>query len=113
INIKLINNKFKMTDLKNLIYNLRHYLPKIYNKDYCSILYGLLDELVIETFECTRTNNAITFKNRKSKVQIILILYKTPSEILHGFDVDSCCLGFDSDNVWMTQRAYFTLKNGY
>lgn len=48
-----------------------------------------------------------------TKVQVILRLYQTPSEILHGFDVDSCCLGYDGDNVWMTDRCWFALENGY
>lgn len=62
---------------------------------------------------CTRTANAITFKNSQSEIQVILRLYQTPSEVIHGFDVDSCCLGFDGENIWMTHRAHFALKNGY
>lgn len=68
----------------------------------------------------SRTKNAITivsYKNArcfKSPVQIILRLYSTPSEILHGFDVDSCCVGFDGKNFYATERAvcsFSTKKN--
>lgn len=47
------------------------------------------------------------------KVQFILRLYKTPSEILHTFDVDSCCLGYDGKDIWLTPRCMFALKAGY
>lgn len=46
-------------------------------------------------------------------VQIVLRLYKTPSEIIHGFDVDCCSLGYDGQNVYMTHHACFALANGY
>lgn len=67
-----------------------------------------------------RTKNAVTFSstnfyvdNSSMEVQIILRLYKTKSEILHGFDVDSCCLGYDGKKVWATRRALFSLQKGY
>ena len=64
---------------------------------------------------CVRTQNAVTFLNSKYnlEVQVILRLYQSPSEIIHGFDVDSCCLGFDGDSVWMTHRAHYALLKGY
>lgn len=62
-----------------------------------------------------RTKNAVTFVNTSFgiDVQIILRIYRTKSEILHGFDVDSCCLGYDGDKVWATRRALFSLQHGY
>ncbi|CAM9988820.1 unnamed protein product, partial [Sphacelaria rigidula] len=39
------------------------------------------------------------------KVQIVLRLYKTLAEVLHGFDVDACSVGFDGHTVWATNRA--------
>ena len=38
-------------------------------------------------------------------VQIVLRMYKTPSQILVGFDVDSCALGYDGTTVWANPRA--------
>lgn len=46
-------------------------------------------------------------------IQIILRLYNSPSEVLHGFDVDCCSIGYDGKNVWLTQRALFSLINRY
>ena len=66
-----------------------------------------------------RTQNALTFKLTQygtrrvvNEYQVVLRLYKTKSEILHGFDVDSCCLGYDS-RLWMTPRCKFALEHGY
>lgn len=72
----------------------------------------------------TRTTNAITISNidyfngssvirySYKEVQVILRLYKTKSEILHGFDVDSCCFGYDGSSIWMTKRAEHFLLSG-
>ena len=81
-----------------------------------------------------RTRNAITFQcvckrtsdyqdvlkkygtasyERKEEIQVILRLYRTPSEILHGFDIDSCCMGYDGKDIWITNRCLFSLLNGY
>lgn len=43
--------------------------------------------------------------------QFILRIYSSISEILHGFDVDSCCTGFDGKNVYLTRRADYALKH--
>ena len=90
-----------------------------------------------------RTNNAITLKfsnvdgeetiinnefNAYLEFQIILRIYQTPSEIIHGFDVDCCCMGFklrDYDRneygdrrkydtgIYVTKRALYSITNGY
>ena len=61
----------------------------------------------------TRTANALSFKTQTAEYQIILRLYRSPSEILHGFDVDCCSLGWDGKTLWMTQRALYSICNGY
>ena len=71
----------------------------------------------------TRTKNAVTLRIQYRKLegmiknsidfQFVLRLYKTPSEILHGFDVDCCCIGYDGKDIWMTERAYQSITNGY
>ena len=52
------------------------------------------------------------FPNRS--IQVITRLYKSPSEVLLGFDVDSCCVGFDGERVLCaprTVRAFNTRCN--
>ena len=60
----------------------------------------------------TRTTNALTFKVTHLTVQVILRFYRTPSEILHGFDVDCCSMGYDG-RIWLTQRALYAIWNGW
>lgn len=65
----------------------------------------------------TRTKNTVTFNiathNTSTDYQFVLRIYQTPSEVLHGFDVDSCCFGFDGTNIWATQRALYAITHGY
>lgn len=85
-------------------------------------VYSIDDDLDVHyfnryNFNITRTKNALTFsfgyfENIKD-YQIILRLYQTPSEILHGFDVDCCCMGYNRDGLWMTQRCLYSLTYGY
>ena len=46
------------------------------------------------------------------KVQIVLRLYDSPTEVLLGFDVDSCCCAFDGKEVWVTPRCIAALQSG-
>lgn len=73
-----------------------------------------------KSIKIERSENAITinltarigFISKNIKFQIILKLYSGPSEIIHGFDIDSCCVLFDS-NFYMTERAEFAMKTWY
>lgn len=38
-------------------------------------------------------------------------LYSSPLEVLTGFDVDSCAIGFDGSKVWVAQRCHLALVN--
>jgi len=77
------------------------------------------DEYDVNWSSQTRTENCLTLThcgnvNLFDKVvQIIFRLYKSPSEVLHGFDVDSCCIGFDGEDIWITERCLFSLIFGY
>ena len=54
-----------------------------------------------------KTENAVTYITTAihPHLQIILRVYCAPAEILMGFDVDSCCVGFDGTNAWALPRA--------
>lgn len=61
-----------------------------------------------------RTKNAITIRNYSYKeIQVILRLYRTPSEIIHSFDIDGCCMGYDGKDIYLTQRCLYSLLKGY
>lgn len=110
---KLLDGSLDHTDFMDFVFILDNIYYGIISRQKHIQINNLLEDLIVTVTECTRTANAITFKNKDSEAQVILRSYQTFSEILHGFDVDSCCLGFDGNDIWMTQRAYFALKNGY
>eukprot|EP01122_Echinamoeba_exundans_P015092 TRINITY_DN7025_c1_g1_i1.p1 TRINITY_DN7025_c1_g1~~TRINITY_DN7025_c1_g1_i1.p1 ORF type:complete len:798 (+),score=227.94 TRINITY_DN7025_c1_g1_i1:99-2492(+) len=62
-----------------------------------------------------RTQRAITILNSYPyrHVQIILRMYKSPAEVLFGFDIDSCTVGYDGNNVWCMPRFQRALTKRY
>lgn len=54
-----------------------------------------------------RSRYAITQKEQ----QLILRLYESPAQVLHGFDVDSCKVGFFNGTIWMTRSCLWAWKN--
>jgi len=44
-------------------------------------------------------------------VQVILRCYTSPAEVLLGFDVDCCCVGFDGAEVWASDRGLRALRH--
>jgi len=62
----------------------------------------------------TRSEHAITLrlKNKlKNPVQLILRLYTTPSEVLHGFDLGSTMVGIWNNKVYTTKLGQFSIEN--
>ncbi|KAJ3121113.1 Protein mono-ADP-ribosyltransferase parp4 [Nowakowskiella sp. JEL0407] len=47
------------------------------------------------------------------QIQIVFRLYRSPAEILMGFDIDSCCFGFDGDTVWALPRGLRAITRRY
>lgn len=86
-----------------------------------SIFYALaVDD---ERWEVERSSGVITMFRHASewrldepelvqKVQIVLRLYESPTEVLFGFDCDCCCCAFDGRTVWATQRCLEALRKG-
>ncbi|KAI9032166.1 hypothetical protein DFJ74DRAFT_653493 [Hyaloraphidium curvatum] len=54
-----------------------------------------------------RTQHTCTFVSDYPfrHVQVVLRIYKSPAEILMGFDVDACCAGYDGTNAWINARC--------
>jgi len=58
--------------------------------------------------KCIRNKNAITvIIADRYTVQIILRLYKSKSEILHGFDLGSSAVGWDGNELYFTSLGKF------
>lgn len=47
------------------------------------------------------------------KVQIILKIYASISQILHGFDLGSSCVAFDGKEIYFTSMGKFAYETGY
>lgn len=62
-----------------------------------------------------RSQNAVTILNAfpYRHTQVILRLYRSPAEILLGFDVDACTVGFDGTNVYATERFKRAITKRY
>ena len=58
------------------------------------------------------SKNSFSFTTaNKNKVDIILRLYKTKSEILHGFDIGASAVGWDGTHFLFTTLSKFTFEN--
>jgi hypothetical protein len=61
-------------------------------------------------FFITRTNNSVTFVTDKIIYQIILRLYHSKEQVLCGFDIGPCCIGYDGKEVYTIQRGLDSLE---
>jgi len=61
--------------------------------------------------EIIRNNNTILIKILSVKLQLILRLYKTKSEVLHGFDLGSSAIGFDGQEVYLTSLGKYCYEH--
>lgn len=73
------------------------------------------DKHGISAVESVRTRHAITFISQYPfrNIQVILRCYKSPAEVLLGFDIDCCAVGYDGSTVWAAPRAARALKMRY
>ena len=59
-----------------------------------------------------KTINLLTsYPNRR--IQIVLKLLPTPTDILLNFDLDACAIGFDGSHVFMLPRCARAIETGY
>jgi len=75
-----------------------------------------------ENWQIIRTSGVITMLRTdlsdwddwkvEQKIQIILRLYHSPTEVLVHFDCDSCCCCYDGREVWVAPRGLRALKTG-
>ncbi|GFR43479.1 hypothetical protein Agub_g4564, partial [Astrephomene gubernaculifera] len=52
-------------------------------------------------------------KNLVAQLQLVLRLYESPAQVIHGFDVDVCAVLYDGAEVWATGRALRALHCGF
>lgn len=103
---------YKSSDIDLFIYGLE--TEEEANKKLAEI-YEAICESIPVTAICFRSTHAVTIISEYPyrHIQVILRLYKSPAEVLMGFDVDSCSVGYDGKKVWMTPRAHRALTHQY
>lgn len=78
-------------------------------------VYNSIRESIPQSAIAFRSTHAITIVSQfpYRHIQIVLRLYKSPAEILMGFDVDACSVGYDGKSVWMTPRCHRAITHQY
>lgn len=66
-----------------------------------------------QTYEIINSENCVSINICGIKIQIIFRLYSSKSEILHGFDVGSCAIGYDGTKVYVTSLGKFAYELGF
>ena len=74
----------------------------------------ILEEIAVvgEMWVMVRAKGVINIHNDYSKIQIVLRLYDTMTEILLGFDVDCCCCCYDGFGVYVLPRFISSVMTG-
>jgi hypothetical protein len=65
-----------------------------------------------EIWAIVRAKGVVNMHSEEIKVQVVLRIYSSPTEVLIGFDVDCCCCCYDGRNVWVTRRCMNALETG-
>lgn len=60
-----------------------------------------------------RNKHTLSIRFMRRWYQIIFRLYKTKSEILHGFDIGSSAVGWDGNEIYFTTLSAFSYITGY
>ena len=102
-------NAYKNSDIDVFIYGLNAAQA---NQKMIEIYQTICDSLPGgEEVICFRSQHAVSIISKFPfrHIQIILRLYKSPAEILMGFDVDACAIGYNGKSVLMTPRAHHAM----
>jgi len=101
------SGKFEDSDIDLFLYALDEYAAKSKLEEIQSFLKSKVPGLKV-----ARTKYAITFiLGKQRNVQVVLRIYKSPAEVLMGFDIDCCAIGYNGSDVYALPRAIDSIKN--
>jgi hypothetical protein len=88
------SSKFKSSDIDIFLYGLTAEQAERKIEHILAVLGSSVEEI-------NRTQHCVSFVRRwpHRNVQVILRLYRSKGEILIGFDIDACAVGFDGAKV--------------
>jgi len=106
--------------LKSLMKNKKAFIKSDYdiflitrNEDIAKIMIYNVYLWIISTcheYFIISTNNSISFVTSRGTFQIILRLYHSQEQVLCGFDIDACCVGFDGNDILSIPRGLLSLR---
>ena len=72
-----------------------------------------LNVIIVDKINVVNIRNkyCVTLTLDSQKIQIILRIYESISQILHGFDIGACAIGYDGKNVYFTELSKFSYEN--
>uniref|UniRef100_A0A8H8CM48 Uncharacterized protein n=1 Tax=Psilocybe cubensis TaxID=181762 RepID=A0A8H8CM48_PSICU len=107
LNTLFNSNAYKSSDVDVFLYGLTPLAAKRRMLE----IYDDIRAAIPHRSICIRKANTITIYTAwpHRPVQIILRLYASPAEILAGFDIDSSCMLYNGDRVWLNCRALASL----
>jgi hypothetical protein len=102
---------FKASDVDVFIYGLTEQQATNKLKD----IFFTVQSNTNGACEMVRTQHAVTIIGQYPirHVQVVLRLYKSPAEVLMGFDIDCCSVGYDGNTVWALPRAHRAITKRY
>ena len=82
-----------------------------FSKKYSAKYIDEKGNLILNT-NCVTLNKIGNRKDQLPVIQFILRLYNSLSEIIHGFDLDACCILYTFDGeIYTTERGFYSLKH--
>ncbi|KAF9808872.1 hypothetical protein IEO21_07710 [Rhodonia placenta] len=97
------NTAYPTSDVDLFLYGLT---PEEAEKKIQAIYEAVRDSVPWDV-TCVRSRHTVSIHSQYPyrAVQIVLRLYRSPAEILAGFDVDAPCCAYDGKRVWASPRA--------
>ncbi|KAJ3254575.1 Protein mono-ADP-ribosyltransferase parp4 [Boothiomyces macroporosus] len=104
INEQLIEKGYYNSDIDIFVYGISD--PEEATErvqKFCEDIQTQVDDVLF-----VRNHNTLTIVREYPlrQIQVIFRLYKSPSEILMGFDIDCCCVGYDGNDVYGIPRFF-------
>eukprot|EP00339_Tiarina_fusa_P029651 CAMPEP_0117004946 /NCGR_PEP_ID=MMETSP0472-20121206/5747_1 /TAXON_ID=693140 ORGANISM="Tiarina fusus, Strain LIS" /NCGR_SAMPLE_ID=MMETSP0472 /ASSEMBLY_ACC=CAM_ASM_000603 /LENGTH=1154 /DNA_ID=CAMNT_0004706065 /DNA_START=652 /DNA_END=4116 /DNA_ORIENTATION=- len=98
-----LGNPFHSSDIDIFVYGLSQFEAN----EKLRHIYETVKQNTNGSATMIRSKHAITILGEYPyrHTQIILRIYKSPAEILMGFDIDCCCVGFNGKQVFALPRA--------
>ncbi|KAJ3268023.1 Protein mono-ADP-ribosyltransferase parp4, partial [Terramyces sp. JEL0728] len=99
INEQLIEKGYYNSDIDIFVHGIDDILAATERiKRFCKDLQDKVGKEIL--FFRNRNSLTIVREFPRRQIQVIFRLYKSPSEVLMGFDIDCCCVGYDGKEVY-------------